>query len=233
MTVGLVNFGTAKMLTVTLKLYNSPNVVTYTFTKAANISAGSPTHQVVTNVTFTLAATSVFVKPRFQYGISLTSNNTGVNIALAHHTTELSVGGSPNTTVWVRHSTGTFHATTATWHTGFIPAVQINVINGVVPPLYPGAPAQSVQYAITNPNPGRMHVGAISTSIKTNNTTIAGATGCKSVWFSLSGNPDSYGATVAPGTTIVSNGPTTIQLNTVGTQNACAGKSVQLAFSSN
>jgi hypothetical protein len=237
-TVALVNFGAAKTLTVTLRLYNSPNVVTYTFHKSATIAGGSATHQVVTNVTFTLAATSVFVKQTFQYGVSLTSNDAGVNIALAHHASELTIGGSPPQTVWVAKvssgAVGPFSATTKTWSTGFIPAVQINVVNGVVPPLYPGAPAQSVQYAITNPNPGRMHVGTITTSIKTNGTTLLGATGCAKTWFTLNHNPFDYNTTVAPGTTIVSTGPTTIQMTTVAvSQNACVGTSVSLAFSSN
>lgn len=236
-TVALVNFGASKAVTVTLTLYSSPNVASYTFTKSATITAGSPTNQVVTNVTFTLAATEVFVEKTFQYGISL-ANSTGVNVALAHYPDELTVGSSPANTVWAvkytqtNHTFGPFEAT-ASATTGFIPAVQINVVNGVVPPLYPGAPAQSVQYAITNPNPGKIHVNSITTAIKVSGSTITGAPSCLSAWFTLNNNPFGYNATVAPGTKIVSNGTTTIQMNTGGTQNACVGKSVPLTFSSN
>lgn len=231
-TVPLVNFGSAKTQTVTLKLYNSPNTATYTFTKTVTIAAGSPTNQIVTLVTFDLAKTSVFVEQTFVYGVELTSNTGGVNIAMAHHATELAVGGTPNNTVYYAKNGGTYKATTAAT-TGYIPAVQINVIGGVVPPLYPGAPAQPVQYAITNPNPGHVRVSTITTAVKTTGTTIFGATGCKAAWFTLVNSAYSYNTNVAPGTTVVS-GPTTLRMITnSATQNACIGHSVPLTFTSN
>lgn len=245
-TAALVNFGAERTLPVTLTLYGSPNVASYTFTKTFHINPGTATNQVVTDVTFTLAGTHVFVNAKtathFMYGIALTRTHTsGVNIALAHRQHQLTVGSSPATTVWIANSskttttfkTTTFAATTS-WTTGLIPAVQINVIGGVVPPLYPGAPAQHVQYAITNPNPGSLHVSTITTAVKTSGATVTGASsGCLATWFPLAHNPYPYKSNVSPGTTIVT-GTTTIHMMTSGgTQDACVGASVPLTFSSN
>ena len=231
--VPLVNFGGQKTLTVVLNMGTSPNVTSYRFTTSATIAAGSATNQVVTNVKFTLSNTHVFLYKTFIYGIELTGTTSGVNIALAHHATELTIGGSPANTVYIQKVGGTFAATVRT--TGYLPAVQINVIGGVVPPLYPGAPAQPVQYAITNPNPGKVHVGSITTAITKSGTTVTGATGCKAYWFTLTNNPFPYNTNVAPGTTIVtSSSPTTLALLTKPfNQSECASKSIPLTFSSN
>ena len=46
-----------------------------------------------------------------------------------------------------------------------IPAVQFNVVGGVAAPLYPGEPPQPVDFAITNPGGGPVHVSDVKTTI--------------------------------------------------------------------
>lgn len=228
-TVALVNFGTAKALSVTLHLTGGPNG-NYTFTKTQTIAAGTSATQKVTNVTFTLVTKGVFVwstSTKFHYGVSLTSNTSGVNIALAKRT-QLTIGSSPTHEVWLDHAGGGFKATTVTWTTAtnFVPAVEFNMVGGRVGPLYPGAPAMPVAYAVTNPGATGAHLTTVSTALGTL------PTGCQSTWFAIYGTqPHTVDRTFPPGLTVVTNTGTTIAMLTKPvTQDSCANAAIPLTF---
>ena len=134
-----------------------------------------------------------------------------------------------------------------------IPAVEFNVLGGVAAPLYPGAPGQAVDFAITNPGGGSVHVNQITVQIgdgagnsTTNsnacNTDIAGSN--PNWWYKLSPftsanglieqlNNGGSGFTIPPGTTYFSPTGVSIQMIDSGTnQDDCQNASVNLVFSS-
>jgi hypothetical protein len=115
-----------------------------------------------------------------------------------------------------------------------VPAVQVNVVGGVVPTLFPGGPAQPVDFAITNPNGSDVHVGQVTTAI--NSLSGTGSDGsieaCSTSMYSLNNATVSVG-TVPTGTTIFSSTGTSISMTDDGNnQNNCQGATVNLKFSS-
>lgn len=244
-TVALVNYNTSAVTQkVTLHLTGGPNGA-YTFTMSAKLAAAaSPENHTVTLVKFTFAGGGVFEYKKtisghhFTYGIVLTAGtSSGVNIALVDPAHNVSVGTQPTGTVLMTGvSTTNTAGTPLVALTGYIPAVQFNVVGGVVPALYPGSPAQPIQYAVTNPNSGSVHVNTITTKIETTGsapTSVTHKPGCLVSWFTLASPTYAYNTTVPHGTTIVTTGSTTLALDTSGTtQDACKGATVPLTFSS-
>ena len=109
---------------------------------------------------------------------------------------------------------------------GNIPAVAFNVVGEAAGPLYPGAPASPVDYAVTNPGPSAAHLTTVNTAIGT----LPG--GCTSAWFQVYGTqPHTVNRTFPAGTTVVTNTGTTIAMLTSGTtQDGCANKAIPLTF---
>ena len=126
-----------------------------------------------------------------------------------------------------------------------IPAIQINVVGGVAAPLYPGGASQPVDYAITNPSGGPVHVGTITTTIGNPTVTNNGAcnTANTGYWYRLQGGTPSGNAqstadvrnfTIPPGTTYIVPSGISIYLWESGTsQDACQNALVNLVFSTN
>ena len=224
-TVPLVNFGSTTSETVTLYLYTGPNG-TYTFTRHFTVAPGTSPTQKVTNVTFTFATQGVFVDPTFKYGISLSAPTVGINVALVKNSTQVSIGSSPTASPYTKKS-GTFKQTTvlAPW-TNYIPAAEFNIVGGDVGPLYPGAPATPVVYAVTNHGVTGAHLATVDTAFGTM------PAHCTLAWFTIYGTqPHTVNRTFAPGLTVVTNTGTTIAMLTSGTtQSSCASTAVPLTF---
>jgi hypothetical protein len=132
-----------------------------------------------------------------------------------------------------------------------IPAVEVNVVGGAAAVLFPGGPAQTLGYAITNPGAGPVQVISVSASVDTsgsNSSDVSSTSngndipGCLAAWYQLNNSPQTLngtsGVSIPPGTTIfTTNSPIastmSIQLNNINsTQNACQGANVGLSFSS-
>lgn len=132
-----------------------------------------------------------------------------------------------------------------------IPAVEFNVMGGVASPLYPGAPGQPVDLAITNPGGGSVHIdtltfqigngaGGSATNKGSCNTDIVNAGA--PWWYQLTPNTDGAGLieadtnggsgwNVPPGTTIVSPTGVSIKMIDSGTsQDHCQNALVHLKF---
>lgn len=117
-----------------------------------------------------------------------------------------------------------------------IPAVEVNVVGGIVPPLYPGGPSQPVDFAITNPGTSSVHVDEVTTTATslTGAGTNAGIEACSTSMYPLADDPVTINADVLPGTTIFSPSGTTISMTDDGNnQDNCEGATVNLSFSSN
>lgn len=131
-----------------------------------------------------------------------------------------------------------------------IPAVEFNVLGGIVPPLYPGD-TQNIGYAFTNPGHS-VHVNSVTVSVPydpsngevetTPGETGTDAPGCYASWYQINNSPQTLNTDVGTGTTLF--GPT--EQNTVAgdvisitmlnpnvNQDACQGVNVPLVFSSN
>ena len=126
-----------------------------------------------------------------------------------------------------------------------IPAVQFNVVGGTAAPLFPGAPAQPVDFAITNPNGGTVHVNDVKTTITgTNKPACDSANPAPpNAWYQMSPPGSSVlvadatngggGYDIPPGTTIISpSGVSILMIESHTDQSACEGATVQLSFSS-
>lgn len=126
-----------------------------------------------------------------------------------------------------------------------IPAVQFNVVGGVAAPLYPGEPPQPVDFAITNPGGGPVHVSDVKTTITgTNKPACDSANPAPpNAWYQMTPPGASVlvadatnggsGWSVPPGTTIISPSGVSILMIESGTdQSACESATVNLSFSS-
>ena len=118
-----------------------------------------------------------------------------------------------------------------------IPAVQINVVGGSTPPLYPGD-TQEVDFAITNPNPGNVYVNTVTIALKTDggdaaNQSSTDIPGCLAAWFTINGSPVSLAQNIPSGTTQFQGVANIQMLNPAIAQNACVGATVGLSFTSN
>lgn len=118
-----------------------------------------------------------------------------------------------------------YGTTNPTTH-GNIPAVSFNVVGGAAGPLYPGAPASPVEYAVTNPGPSAAHLTTVSTAFGTL------PTGCAGTWFAIYGTqPHTVDRTFPPGLTVVTNTGTTIAMLTKPvTQDSCKNMAIPLTF---
>ena len=108
-----------------------------------------------------------------------------------------------------------------------LPAVTFNVVGGLVGPLYPGAPASHVDFAVTNPGPSAAHLTTVTTTLGT----LTGTCAAHTTWFHIYGPTSHVNRTFPSGTTIVTNSGTTIAMLTSGTtQDACKTATIPLTF---
>jgi len=110
-----------------------------------------------------------------------------------------------------------------------IPAVEFNVVGGVVPGLYPGGPSQPIDFAITNPGSAGVFVGHVQIQATGNSNA-----GCDTSWYPV--NPVypagvALNQTIAPGTSFFSPSGASISMTETNTdQDACQGATVNLGF---
>ncbi len=114
-----------------------------------------------------------------------------------------------------------------------IPAVQINVAG--TGNLYPGGPAQTVNFTVYNPGSTTeaLHTVTISVTKDPNNGYAEDSsgndiTGCYASWFTTTGDTWS-GGSIAPGITVPGSGSISMT-DTSGSQDACQGVSLGLTF---
>jgi len=116
-----------------------------------------------------------------------------------------------------------------------IPAVQVNVVGGTTPPLYPGGPAQPIGYAITNPGSSPVHVNQVTTTVSTlsNTGSIVGDEACATTMYPIVNGP-AVNSNIAPGTSLFPFSGTSISMTDDHTnQDNCENAVVHLSFSSN
>jgi hypothetical protein len=118
-----------------------------------------------------------------------------------------------------------------------IPAVQVNVVGGTVPPLYPGGPSEPVDFAITNPGASSVYVTTVHATVS--GLTVVGANqngsleACSTTFYPIANSPDTVDATVPSGTTIESPSGMTISMTNDGNnQDNCEGATLTLGFTS-
>jgi hypothetical protein len=115
-----------------------------------------------------------------------------------------------------------------------VPAIEFNVVGGVVPGLTPDDTAYPIAFAITNPGSTPVHVNQVVTSISSLSNTGSlplPIEACNASMYPLTNPTAAINATVAPGTTLFSSTGTTIQMHDDGNnQDNCQGATVNLAF---
>jgi hypothetical protein len=114
-----------------------------------------------------------------------------------------------------------------------IPAVQINVAG--TGNLYPGGPAQTVNFTVYNPGSTTEALNAVAISVTTDpsngyaeNTSGNDITGCYASWFTPTGQTWT-GGSIASGATVPGAGSISMT-DTSGPQDACQGASLSLTF---
>lgn len=113
----------------------------------------------------------------------------------------------------------------------YIPAVEFNVTDGGTIDLYPGGPAQNVDFSITNLSSTPAYIQTVSFAI-TPGTLPAG---CDPSWFVLTQPSTADGYTVPGNSTVnfTGSGGSISLYNEALNQDACEGVTVPLTFTSN
>jgi hypothetical protein len=120
-----------------------------------------------------------------------------------------------------------------------IPAVQVNVVGGVVTGLYPGGPAQPVNFAITNPNSSSVQVNQVTTTAGVLSNTSATYPAppnpaCDPTWYPIGTPTVTVGESIPQGTSIFDATGTSISMTeTNSNQDNCEGADIGLNFTSN
>ena len=122
----------------------------------------------------------------------------------------------------------------------YIPAVEFNSPGS--DDLYPGGPAQVIDYSLTNLGPSGAQVNQVTISVASAGGDVetlpgvpsSAVSGCLASWFTINGSPVSLGVTVNPGQTLNELNTANIQMSDPNVpQDACEGVTVGLNFSSN
>ena len=135
------------------------------------------------------------------------------------------IGGGVAVAYWTTTGSGTGSAATGTTST--------LTVNGTNTPsaLYPGGPAQTIDYSIVNGNPGAIYVNQVTIAVTGTNQA-----GCDATDYAIT-QPSATAAEVASGTTNYSGGSTGAAIAMIDkpatNQNACKNATVNLSFSSN
>ncbi len=130
----------------------------------------------------------------------------------------------------------------STWN---IPAVQFNVTNAVAPDLYPGGPAQPLNFTIDNLGSVPAHVGSVTVSVaydpsnnfieSTPGDTNTDVAGCYVSWFGFNNTPVTVNGNIPPGPTdylSTSTGASIYMAESGTNQDACENAAVGLVFTS-
>ena len=140
-------------------------------------------------------------------------------VALA--TAAVFVGGGVAVAYWTTTGSGTGSVATGTSAT--VSVTQDSTITG----LYPGGPAQDLDFTITNPNPGAQYISAVAVAV-----TGTSNAGCTSADFQVT-QPTITAGNIAAGATAytgASTGASIALKNTVLNQNPCKGVTVNLSY---
>lgn len=115
--------------------------------------------------------------------------------------------------------------------TAFIPAVEFNMQSAGTIGLYPGGPAQNVDFSITNFSSTPAYVQTVTFGI-TPNTLPAG---CNASWFVLAQPTTANGYTIPANSTVdfTNSGGSILLYNEALSQDACKGVAIPLTFTSN
>ena len=139
------------------------------------------------------------------------------------------LGGGIAAAYWTTTGSGTGSANSAT----AAPTVTLTTVNPATG-LYPGGPAQDVDFTITNPGVGSVHVSGVTFAV-----TGSTPAGCGAGNFTLT-QPTSFAAQeVAGGATVtIDGGPSGSKAaiamdNLSSNQDACKNVTVNLSFTSN
>jgi archaellin len=139
------------------------------------------------------------------------------------------VGSGVAFAYWSVTGTGTGTASTASSTSG------VTVAGTTVSGLYPGITAQAIPLTITNPNPGKVAINSVVTTIASVTTTAGGSTvvpGCTAANFTVTNASFTAGTEISPGSNSfpTGNGATIAMLDTGVSQDACKGVFVNLTF---
>jgi hypothetical protein len=127
----------------------------------------------------------------------------------------------------------------------YVPAVQFDTV-GYMNDLYPGGPAQPVDFTVTNPGSSPVTVGTVTISVPSDinglvlsdpTNTGSGVAGCYADWFAINGSYSSATVTVnqsiPSGNSILVVGKASISMMDNGEpQDGCQGAQVGLKFTS-
>ena len=240
----------------------STPIATDTQTFAIPAAVNSNTTPTAFNITFNFNGMFDVLPGTIVYGISFPTD--ALNIALSSSASDISVGTDPypgtvfintsdlggfqvdagtciNPTLGVFSATDVWCGATNPLNYGAygssagadIPAVQINVAG--TGNLYPGGPAQTVNFTVYNPGSTTEALNAVAISVTTDpsngyaeNTSGNDITGCYASWFTPTGQTWT-GGSIASGATVPGAGSISMT-DTSGPQDACQGASLSLTF---
>lgn len=115
-----------------------------------------------------------------------------------------------------------------------IPAVEVNVVGGAATGLYPGGPAQPVNFAVSNAGQSAVHLNQVMTSVSTVGTAGTSNPVCTPATYGVTNPTRTLNQTVKPGTTLIAPSGVFVHMNTNGkNQDNCEGGTIALAFTSN
>ena len=124
---------------------------------------------------------------------------------------------SPGTPCWTVNGSGAPY---------WVPAVKFTAASTASQDLYPGGPAQPIDFTVTNPGSGVQHLG------KVHITPSVAASGCSVSWFTVTPTVTAN-ETLQPGQTVAFNTEASVTMSTSGgTQDTCKNATVTLAFAS-
>ena len=151
-------------------------------------------------------------------------NNRKRLALVAATTAAVLIGGGVAVAYWTTTGGGTGSATTGS--TATLAVSGTNTPSG----LYPGGPAQAIDFQVVNPNAGAVYVNQVTITVTGTNHA-----GCDATDFAVT-QPSATAAEVASGTTAFSGGSTgaaIAMIDKATPQDPCKNATVSLAFSSN
>ena len=126
---------------------------------------------------------------------------------------------------WTTSGSGTGSATTGT--SAAVTVTQTSTVAA----LYPGGPAQALNFKITNPGPGAQYIASVAVSIAAiESAPSVPAVGCTTADFTLV-QPNAINADLAVGDTAFAPSGASLALNnTASNQDGCKNVTVNLAY---
>jgi hypothetical protein len=112
-----------------------------------------------------------------------------------------------------------------------IPAVEFNVVGGIAPSLYPGGPAEPVDFAITNPGSASVHVNNVTITASSLNLGPQNGSleDCTTAMYPIT--QPTIDANIPTGTSYFTPSGASISMNNDGNnQDNCQGATVNLSF---